>query len=98
MQFYEAICILELKLKLELIQTHMAQKPLLWVEAGAHVVRYRSKCGGVGSATYSAAYISPMICCRQSLHLSGEGACKAASTMDLASKPNPKALQEGRVS
>jgi len=25
----------------------MAQKPLLWVEAGAHAVRNRSKCGGV---------------------------------------------------
>jgi hypothetical protein len=26
----------------------MAQKPLLWVEVGAHAVRNRSKCGGVG--------------------------------------------------
>ena len=26
----------------------MAQKPLLWVEVGAHSVRNRSKCGGVG--------------------------------------------------
>jgi len=25
----------------------MAQKPLLWVEAGAHAVRNRSKCGGM---------------------------------------------------
>jgi len=25
----------------------MAQKPLLWVEVGAHAVRYRPKCGGV---------------------------------------------------
>jgi hypothetical protein len=25
----------------------MAQKPLLWVEVGAHAVRNRSKCGGV---------------------------------------------------
>ena len=27
-----------LELELELIQTHMAQKPLLWVEVGAHAV------------------------------------------------------------
>ena len=38
------------ELELELIQTHMAQKPLLWVEVGAHAVRNRSKCGGVGWA------------------------------------------------
>jgi hypothetical protein len=37
-------------LELELIQTHMAQKPLLWVEVGAHAVRSRSKFGGVGWA------------------------------------------------
>ena len=36
-----------LKLELELIQTHKAQKPLLWVEVGAHAVRNRSKCGAV---------------------------------------------------
>ena len=40
----------ELELELELIQTHMAQKPLLWVKVGAHAVRNRSKCGGVGWA------------------------------------------------
>ena len=38
----------ELKLELGLIETHMAQKPLLRVEVGAHAVRSRSKCGGVG--------------------------------------------------
>jgi hypothetical protein len=27
------------ELELELTQTHMTQKPLLWVEAGAHAVR-----------------------------------------------------------
>ena len=43
---YPSQCFL-LGLELELIQTHMAQKPLLWVEVGAHVVRNRSKCGGV---------------------------------------------------
>jgi hypothetical protein len=32
-----------LELKLELIQTHMAQKPLLWAEVGAHAVRKRSR-------------------------------------------------------
>jgi hypothetical protein len=26
----------------------MAQKPLMWVEAGVHAVRYRPKCGGGG--------------------------------------------------
>jgi hypothetical protein len=31
------------ELELELIQTHMAQKKLLWVEVGAHAVRTRSK-------------------------------------------------------
>jgi hypothetical protein len=36
-----------IELELELIQTHMAQKPWLWVEVGAHAVRNRSKCGGV---------------------------------------------------
>ena len=35
------------ELELELIQTHMAQKPLLWVEVGAHAVRKRSECGGM---------------------------------------------------
>jgi hypothetical protein len=29
-----SFCFVELEL--ELIQTHMAQKPLLWVEVGAH--------------------------------------------------------------
>ena len=38
------------KLELELIQTHMAQQPLVWVEVGAHAVHNRSKCGGVGWA------------------------------------------------
>ena len=28
----------------------MAQKSLLWVEVGAHAMRNRSKCGGVGWA------------------------------------------------
>jgi hypothetical protein len=36
-----------LELELELIQTHMTQKPLLWVEVGAHAVRKRSECPGV---------------------------------------------------
>jgi hypothetical protein len=40
-------CRAHLELELELIQTHMAQKPLLWVEVGAHAVRKRSECGGV---------------------------------------------------
>jgi len=34
------------ELELELIQTHMAQKPLLWVVVGAHAVRNRSRCAG----------------------------------------------------
>jgi hypothetical protein len=29
-------------LELEVIQTHMTQKPLLWVEMGAHVVHKQS--------------------------------------------------------
>jgi hypothetical protein len=29
------------ELELELTQTHMTQKPLLWVEVGAHAVRKR---------------------------------------------------------
>jgi hypothetical protein len=35
------------ELEFELMQPHMAQKPLLWVKVGAHAVRNRSKCGGV---------------------------------------------------
>jgi hypothetical protein len=35
------------ELELELIQTHMTQKPFLWVEVGAHVVRKRPECAGV---------------------------------------------------
>jgi hypothetical protein len=35
------------ELELELIQTHTTQKPLLWVEVGAHAVRKRSECAGV---------------------------------------------------
>jgi hypothetical protein len=34
----------------------MAQKPLLWVEAGAHAVRNGSKCGGVGCVGAGAAW------------------------------------------
>jgi hypothetical protein len=34
-------------LELELLQTQMAQKPLLRVEVGAHAVRNKSKYGGV---------------------------------------------------
>jgi hypothetical protein len=37
-------------LELKLIPTHMTQKPLLWVEVGAHAVRNRLKYGGVGWA------------------------------------------------
>ena len=35
------------ELELELIQTHMTQKPLLWVEVGVHAVHKRSGCAGV---------------------------------------------------
>jgi hypothetical protein len=35
------------RIELELIQTYMTQKPLLWVDVGAHVVRNRSECSGV---------------------------------------------------
>jgi hypothetical protein len=39
----------ELGLELELIQTHMTQKPLLWAEVGVHAVRKVIVCwGGVG--------------------------------------------------
>ena len=38
------------ELELELIHTHMAQKPLLWVKVGVHAVRKRLECGGVGWA------------------------------------------------
>jgi len=41
------VFLLAFALELKLIQTHMAQKPLIWVEAGAHAVRNRPKCGGV---------------------------------------------------
>ena len=34
----------------------MAQKPLLWVEVGAHAMSNRSKCGGVGWAGAGAAW------------------------------------------
>jgi hypothetical protein len=37
----------DFELELELIQAHMTQKPLLWIEVGAHVVRKRSECAGV---------------------------------------------------
>ena len=38
----ESAAILELELELELIQTHMAQKPVLRVEVGARALRVRS--------------------------------------------------------
>jgi hypothetical protein len=38
---------LELELELLVIQAHMSQKPLLWVEADARAVRKRSECAGV---------------------------------------------------
>jgi hypothetical protein len=42
-QAHKHFCpLLELELELELIQTHMTQKPLLWVEVGAHAVRKMS--------------------------------------------------------
>ena len=44
MPFYDSG---ELKHELELKQTHMTQKPLLWVEVGAHAVRKSSECAGV---------------------------------------------------
>jgi hypothetical protein len=37
----------ELELELLVVQTHMTQKPVLWVEVGAHAVRKRSECAGV---------------------------------------------------
>ena len=46
--------VLELELELELIQTRMAQKPLLWVEVGAHAVRKKSeRDGGRGQVLVS---------------------------------------------
>jgi len=36
-----------LELELELKQAHMTQKPLLWLEVGAHAVRKRSECAGM---------------------------------------------------
>jgi hypothetical protein len=33
--------------ELELIQTHMTQKQLVWLEVGALAVRKRSECAGV---------------------------------------------------
>jgi hypothetical protein len=41
----------EAELELELIQTHLTQKPLLWVEVGAHAVRKRGKAESVGVPT-----------------------------------------------
>ena len=35
------------ELELELIQTYMTQKLLVWVEVGAHAVRNMSKCCGM---------------------------------------------------
>jgi hypothetical protein len=46
----------ELELELELIQTHMTQKPLLWIEVGAHAVRKRSECARVVWAGEGAAW------------------------------------------
>jgi hypothetical protein len=50
------------ELELELIQTHMTQKLLLWVKAGAHAVRKRSECGGVGWAGAGVAW-RLCVCC-----------------------------------
>jgi hypothetical protein len=36
-----------IELELELVQTHMTQKPLLWIEVGAHAVRKTSECAWV---------------------------------------------------
>jgi hypothetical protein len=36
-------CASSIELELELTQAHMTQKPLLWVEVGAHAVRKRSE-------------------------------------------------------
>jgi hypothetical protein len=40
------------ELELKPIQTHMAQKKLLWVEVGAHAVRNRSKFAGTSTEQY----------------------------------------------
>jgi hypothetical protein len=62
--FSVASCSLDYKLRtikeleLELIQTHMTHKPLLWVEVGAHAVRKRSECCGVVEVKPGAGYIA----------------------------------------
>jgi hypothetical protein len=53
------------ELELELIQTHTAQKPLMWVEVGALAVRnlhYRPECGGVVRAGAGVAW-RLCVCC-----------------------------------
>jgi hypothetical protein len=52
-----AIC----ELELDLIQTHMTQKPLLWVEVGAHAVRERSESplSAIRCYRYAIAYVCP---------------------------------------
>jgi hypothetical protein len=56
----------EFKLELELIQSHMIQKPLLWVEVGAHAVRKRSECAEVVWAGAGVAW-RLCVCCLLSL-------------------------------
>jgi hypothetical protein len=51
---------------LELIQTHMTQKPLLWVEAGAHAVRIRPECAG---AVWAGAGVACVCVNREVVHL-----------------------------
>jgi hypothetical protein len=51
-----------LELELLVIQTHMTQKPLQWVEAGAHAVRKRSECAEVVWAGASVAAWRLCVC------------------------------------
>jgi hypothetical protein len=51
-----------MELELDLIQTHMTQRPLLWVEVGAHAVRKRSGCAGVVWAGAGVAW-RMCVCC-----------------------------------
>jgi hypothetical protein len=60
-----AVWVRVMKLEREVIPTHMTQKPLLWVEVGAHAVHKKSEYSGVWAGAGVARRLC--VCCLCSL-------------------------------
>ena len=74
-------------LELELIQIHTTQKPLPWVEVGAHAMRKRSECGGIVWVSAGVAW-RLCVCCLCSL-----SGCPASSAYFVRCSPAGGSVQ-----